>query len=146
MKLHWGNAIFIFFAIFITLAIVFMVFAFRQKIDLVEDDYYNKGASFSKQIEINQRSEIYSDSIKINLIDGTVELYVCEEIKQTVEFINVYFFNPSDKKMDAKFVLDTKKVPLQINKDEILPGRYIVKFSWEVGNEVFNVEEELFVR
>ena len=56
-----------------------MVFSFRQNIDLVERDYYDKGANYTEQIEINKRSEIYQDSINTKAGD-IISIEFCESI------------------------------------------------------------------
>ncbi len=38
MKLNWGQSIFVFFVIFVSLGVVFIIFSLRQNNDLVEDD------------------------------------------------------------------------------------------------------------
>jgi len=72
MRLNWGTAIILFFVLFFTLMIGFVVSSFRQNNDLVTPDYYDKGADYTHQMEINNRSAIYTDSITITLSNKSV--------------------------------------------------------------------------
>ena len=66
MKLNWGYSIILFFVVFCSVMIGIMIFAFRQTNDLVTEDYYEKGADYTRQMELNSRSAAYQDSIQIN--------------------------------------------------------------------------------
>ena len=74
MKINWGRALIIFFILFFIWVLFFVLFAIRQNIDLVSDDYYQKGASYTDQININKRSLPYQDSIQISTAQGQVQI------------------------------------------------------------------------
>ena len=144
MKLHWGNAIFIFFTIFLTLAAIFITFSFRQKVDLVESDYYEQGANYTNQININNRSEIFQDSISISSSSEFVEINLSNSIKENTNYIHIHFFRPSDENLDLKYELNTNE-DHQISTSKFSKGRYIAKIKWESENETYMVQKDLFI-
>jgi hypothetical protein len=73
MKLHWGNSIVLFFIGFLSLGAFFIVFSLKQNNDLTDENYYEKGAGYSKHIEINKRSVVFNDSVTIKTINNTLQ-------------------------------------------------------------------------
>ena len=103
MKLNWGQSIFLFFVIFISLAAAFIIFSLRQNNDLVTDDYYEKGADYTHQMEINSRSVVYQDSIKLSDQNYLLIARFSKSIDMMTDTMRIYFFRPSDRKSDFEF-------------------------------------------
>lgn len=143
MKLNWGTAIFIFFTIFVALSIVFIIFSFNQDIELVEDDYYNKGANYTQQMEVNQRSRIFFDSISITNTETNLLLTLPQALFSHTDTLKLYFYNPSSKSKDYKLLLTNLNDSVYFDKTQIQPGHYIVKINWQITNLEFLVEKRL---
>ena len=145
MRFTWETAIFIFFAIFISLCIAFIVFALHQNQDLVEDDYYNKGAGYTIQMEINKRSLPYGDSLKINLSDTCLSFNISKYMTTYIDTLNVYFFRPSGKHEDYRTILKPAG-SMMVSNTHLKTGRYIAKISWFEKKKVFMLEKEIIVK
>ena len=145
MKLNWGTGILIFIILFLLLCGVFITFSFKHNNDLVTDDYYEQGAGYSKQIEINKRSAIFNDSINIVENGSNIETYVCKTIVEATDSLDIYFFRPSDKKQDFRTVVPINAV-IQLAKANFAKGRFIVKFSWKQKNDSYLIEKDFFVK
>jgi len=144
MKFNWGNGILIFIILFLILSSIFIIFSFQHANDLVTDDYYNQGAAYSKQIEINKRSAIYSDSLQITSTNEKIELLVNKGLANITDSFQIYFFRPSDKSKDYKIgVLKNERII--VPKSRLMKGRYIIKFSWKSKKEIYLIEKEIFV-
>jgi hypothetical protein len=145
MKFNWGHGILIFILLFLAVIAAFVIFALFQSQDLVSDDYYDKGAGYSNQIDINQRSEIYRDSIKIINEDGEIYVKLSKTLAASGDTLHMYFYRPSDKKED--FIVNclmSDEISLPI--DRFTPGRYVVKMSWTHRDEIFNVNKDLSIK
>ncbi len=143
-KLHWGNAIFIFFVIFLSLAIFFIIFSLRQSQDLVTDNYYKKGAEYTKQIYINERSLPFTDSITID-VNKNITFNFCDSIIDNTKTIFVEFYRPSNKKFDYKLSFDTTTGLYLVDKSKLEKGRYIVTASWKMDALNYEIKKDLFV-
>jgi len=146
MKLHWGNAIFIFFTIFIGLSITFIIFSLNQDIELVEDDYYNQGANYTMQMEIQQRSAIFKDSISANDLGENILLTFPASISNLTDSLKVYFYNPSSKLKDYKILLTPVNDSNYLDKKNLTSGRYILKLEWLGMHEVYKIEKDLIIQ
>ncbi len=146
MKFNWGHGILIFMIIFLILSTAFIIFSLKNAQDLVSDDYYNQGADYSNQIEINKRSFNYRDSITINQINSNIQLKLCNSLAGRVEdTLFVYFYSPSSKNSDCRLkfpMADSISIPSSNLKN----GRYMVKMSWKTSGELYNIEKEFFLK
>ena len=146
MKLNWGYSIILFFILFFTVMIGFVIFSFRQSTDLVTEDYYEKGAAYTSQMEVNDRSAIYKDSIGLTNENERIITRFSNSITQMADTMNIYFYRPSDKKSDYKITAPIQNNSVSINKNHLASGRYIAKFQWNSGLNRYEVEKEYFAQ
>jgi hypothetical protein len=144
MKFNWGHGIFAFMTLFLLLSIGFIIFSLNQSEDLVSDDYYEKGADYSKQIEINKRSAIYLDSIAINSIGTNINISLCKSLENSGDTLFVHFYNPSDKEADFKIKFPMSD-EINIPFSELKSGRYQVKMLWNHKHLIYNFEKEITI-
>ncbi len=133
IKLNWGKALIIFFTIFFIWIFSFVFFAMRQNNDLVSEDYYQKGADYTTQIDINRRSLTYKDSIQIIQSEKQIRISLCKSVASSGDSVLVYFFRSSDKGKDVRLHFSSADSPLMIDKNKLFHGRYQVFISW--GNQ-----------
>ena len=145
MKLDWGKGIFIFFVIFLGLATIFMVFSFRQRNDLVTEDYYEKGADFTSQMKINARSAEFSDSLWINHSKRVTKILFAPTLAQQVDSLHVHFYYPADKKRDLHLKHKTLADDQMVSTGGLSSGRYIAKIRWMMNGEQYYLEKTIFI-
>ena len=139
VKLNWGNGLIIFFLIFFIWVFSFVFFAMRQNNDLVSDDYYQKGAKYTDQININQRSLAYQDSIQISTTGNQVQIALSKGLVKSTDTIQVYFFRSSDKTKDRRLRFKAAESPFLIDSKQLIHGRYQVYLSWSLKNENYSI-------
>jgi len=145
MKLNWGYSIILFFVVFCSLMIAFMVFSFRQNNDLVTEDYYEKGADYTSQMEVNSRSVTYNDSIHLTDRTSHVVARFAKSIKEMADTINIYVYRPSDKRLDYTINALLHTDSLMIDKKQMAKGRYTITFNWFHEKKRYQVEKEFFM-
>ena len=144
MKINWGTGILMFIILFLVLSGVFIVFSFQHNNDLVTEDYYEQGATYSKQIEINKRSAIYNDSVNISNKGSEIEIQLSKCLASMTDSFQIFFFRPSDKTKDYKVGMRSN-ISLRVPSAQLLKGRYIIKISWHNKKEKYLLEKDLFV-
>ena len=122
-----------------------MICAFRQTNDLVTEDYYEKGADYSLQMEINNRSAAYQDSIQITDVHQSVLTRFAKSIYSIRDSVQINFYRPSDKKFDYSIKALLHSDSLEIEKKNLHKGHYTVTFRWLNGVKRYQVEKDLFV-
>ncbi len=143
MKFNWGTAIVVFFGIFVTLAIAFVVFSLQYSNDLVVDDYYEKGANYDYQMQIDKRSALYVDSVSVESDDTDVKLVLAHSIPAHGTQIQAWFYYPSNKKMDV--LAEVEGTELTLQKKVFAHGRYTLKLSWMMNDLPYQVTHDFFV-
>ena len=141
MKINWGKGIIIFFIVFFVWVISFVFFALRQNVDLVSEDYYQKGAKYSDQIGINQRSDAYQDSIQITQTGTHVQVTLSKSLALASDSVQVYFFRSSDKNKDVRLNLSHPASSLLVEKSLLSHGRYQVFVTWNNVGQHFMVKK-----
>ena len=144
MKINWGYSIIIFFVVFCSLMIAFLVFSLRQNSDLVTNDYYEKGANFTHQMEINSRSASYNDSILLRDQNGTLVARFAKSINQMSDSMNIYFYRPSNKKLDYKVVARLASDSISFDKKSLVNGHYTLTFEWSHEKKRYQVVKDFF--
>lgn len=131
--------------LFVLLSVAFIIFSLNQSEDLVSKDYYDQGADYSKQMEVNNRSFIYKDSISVIQVNSTVDVNLCQSLASSGDSLFVFFYRPSDKKSDLKI-----KFPMtehfSIPASQLKTGRYLVKISWHHLDSLYNIEKEIAIK
>ena len=113
----------------------------RQHDDLVTDDYYQQGAKYTDQININSRSAPYQDSLEINTSGKKIEISLCKSLISSLDSVQIYFFRSSDKAKDLRFSFSKPVTPLLIEKNGLFHGRYKVFIKWNNKGEKFMVNK-----
>ena len=139
MRLNWGKSLILFFVIFFAWVLYFVLFAIRQNDDLVSDDYYQKGAKYSEQIDINRRSAPYQDSIQISTTGSQIHIQLSKGMAAGDDSMKVFFFRSSDKTKDLKIGFRKKDSPFLLERNKLVHGRFIVYFTWSSLNEKYSV-------
>ena len=145
MKLNWGNSIFLFLIIFVALGIAFIVFSFSKSNDLVTADYYQQGADYTHQMEITDRSAIFKDSIQVVNQNKNVIVRMAPAINRMTDTLQVFFYRPSDKRLDYNIRRRLTSDSIIIAKDNFVYGRYLVKIGWIDHLKSYQIEKEFFI-
>ncbi|QGY43236.1 hypothetical protein GM418_06050 [Maribellus comscasis] len=130
MKWNWGTGIFIFLTLFLMASAGFIIFAINQDVNLVHRDYYEKGVDYTEQMNVNARSVPYKNALNVNLQNDVFQIDIDDLLAAKIDSGNVLLFRPSSSKNDVLISLNKQAKTIQISKDELINGRYILKFSW----------------
>jgi len=145
MKFTWGTGILVFLIVFLIACGVFMWFAFSQKLNLVEKDYYEKGVNHSLQMKIEQRSSKFINQININENQNKIIIFFPDNFSSTLKEGNILFFRPSDNYKDNLYQMDLENNKQEFFKEDFITGRYLIKISW-LSDEEYYIEKEFFVQ
>lgn len=129
MKFTWGTGIFMSIILFVSLGIAFMIFAFNQEVNLVHNDYYEKGANYDNEMNVKQRSDKYIKKIKISQQEENIEIKFINNFNAEADSGEIFFYRPSDKAFDLKYKLTTDEIFIT-DKSKFIKGRYTIKISW----------------
>ena len=146
MKFNWGTGILIFLIVFLIAAGLFIAFAMRQSVELVHEDYYERGVEHTSQMEVEKRSAPYRDAIKAVQLEGVLQISMTDSVAIRCDSARIELYRPSDNQLDMNMSYEPGRGALVISREELAPGRYILKISWYSGglkyeaNRTLNIE------
>jgi hypothetical protein len=146
MKFNWGTGILVFLILFLSAATVFIIFAMRQDVNLVDEDYYEKGVEYSAQMEVDARSAAYIDSIRTYIEDGSFVVAFERPLAFNIDSGSVLMFRPSNSSLDVNMTFGPAGRSLKIPKSDLISGRYILKLSWYMEGLKYSVDKTIDIR
>ncbi|MCK5731196.1 MAG: FixH family protein [Draconibacterium sp.] len=146
MKFNWGTGIFIFLILFLLACTAFMIFAARQGINLVHKDYYEKGVNYTEQMEIDARSVEYKNAFKITNTDKQFIVDIENSLSLKIDSGNLILFRPSNSKLDILLTVEQQTQQITFKKEDLINGRYILKFYWYSEGLKYEVRQPVNVQ
>jgi hypothetical protein len=144
MKLNWGYSITIVYLAF-AIGIMAMVYLTTlENRDLVSEDYYEQELAYQKVIDNSANTAALSTPI--NLSRNGNELVVAFPIDFNTKKIygkwSLYY--AADKNKDLKGSFQTSNGKYEIRIPENIQGQFLLKMDWEVGDDDFYFEQNIF--
>ncbi len=146
MKFNWGTGILIFLILFLIACAVFITFAMRQDVNLVHKNYYEKGVDYTDQMNVNARSASLTDSIQVLMNDDNLLVNFQASLVSKIDSGKILLYRPSSSKMDVLFPMDFFGNSLRIKKDNLNPGRYIIKLSWYSEGLKYEIDKPVVIQ
>ena len=146
MKFNWGTGILLFIILFLLAAAVFIAFAMRQRVELVHEDYYERGVDHSTQMEVEERSAPYQEAIKAVQLEGTLQISMTDSLAVSCDSARIQLYRPSDNQLDMNISYDPGRGALVISRENLVPGRYILKLSWYAGGLKYEADRTLNIQ
>ncbi len=145
MKFNWGTGIFLFLTVFLLACAVFIIFAFRQDVNLVHEDYYQKGVDYTDQMEIEARSVDYYSSFQTYLDGGHFVVEFEKSLAAKIDSGLALLYRPSDSDEDISFKIDGLD-HLAIPTVDLISGRYILKMYWYSDGLKYEVDKPVNIQ
>jgi nitrogen fixation protein FixH len=144
----WPIVLVAYFAVFITFIVVFIVFASRQKVDLVSHDYYDDEVRYQNQIDrvnrtqaLGSPAEVTYDAMQQLL---TITLPAAHARQQASG--RVHFYRPSDASLDEEMKLAVNAAGVQQwDAKQLKAGLWKVRVEWTFEGEGFLVDKLIVI-
>ena len=146
MKFTWGTGIFLFLVLFLAGSAAFIIFAARQKVNLVHKDYYEKGVDYSEQMKVNERSKPFVNSLSLQNEANFFSVLIETALSENLDSGNMYMFRPSDSSRDITLPVTSGSSLVQFKKSDLINGRYILKFTWYTDGVKYEVDRPVNIQ
>jgi hypothetical protein len=139
----WPVGLIAWFGFLIVLCIWFVIKSMGMNHDLVSTSYYADGLNHdkhqaalarAKQLEVPPRIEL--DTTNERLI-----VFLPDHAQGAV----LKLYRPSDKRLDANYALQENGVPSGIPFQNIHPGKWLAKITWQNEGLDYFYQEDLFI-
>lgn len=140
--MNWGKRIVIGMALFIGFILTMVVIMMRQKIDLVEEDYYKRELNYESQMEAQKN---YASALeKIRLQAGGDSLLVYFPVAFREEKVSIAFQRPNDKSYDV--VLHAAPLEKVVIKTAAFPkGIFTCTINGRTGGLPYEMSQQVII-
>lgn len=144
----WPIAIIAFFALFISAAASYIVFAVRQDMDLVRPDYYEEELRYQKQLDRLHRTAPLEASVTVAYHEAGQQIEIrlpqLHAVPTTTGSIHLY--RPSDAELDRHLPLALDPAGLQrLDARQLRAGLWKVRIQWTAEGQEFFVDRPLLI-
>jgi hypothetical protein len=139
-RVNWGTGIVIGIIIFILITVTMTVIFMNQDVNLVTDKYYEKSLKYQDEIDKQSRTNSLNEEVKINFNGQELSFLFPEDYKNKNISGEIYFYRPSNPKLDFKIPLLLNEASSQIIPTQRLEkGFWRLKLNWTMdGNGYYN--------
>jgi nitrogen fixation protein FixH len=138
----WPHAIICWFALFITAIVVWIVYASRQRMDLVNSDYYAQEILYQNRIDAAARAhgkaELAYDAAK-QLI--TIQIPDAQKISDG----EIHFYCPNNAKLDHTLKLALNAGTQQLDSRSLRAGLWKVRVHWKADGADFYSDKSIVI-
>ncbi len=148
IKNPWPVGLVLFFIVFASYIVGFVIFASRQKMDLVREDYYDQEIRFQQQIDrVKRTAPVLADAdIQYDRAVAVVTVRL-PSVKQNEISGTVSFYRPSDASLDANVKLGLDAGGNQSVDVSALPsGLWKVRVQWKAGGQEYYFERPIVIK
>ena len=141
MKINWGHKL-VFFAASFMLFVMFMVYRIStQKVDLVDQNYYENGVAYQASINKFRAAQALSPQINFQLQNQQIEFTCNAAVEGTVTF-----YRPSDASKDFKVEFKTLNNQAYVfSTSRLDKGLWNVTYEWRYNNTLMAAEKQIMV-
>ena len=146
MKFTWGHGISAVIALIVISFSTVAIKSMNKDHQLVADDYYALEMKYQNQID--KKNNVISDKKSVNWKMGasgfTLQMNAEDAKKIKGE---VYFFRPSDSKLDFKLDLTMdEQGKLMVPASKFVKGYYNLSVDWEVDGKKYFHKENIYIQ
>ena len=142
----WPRALAIYFTVFISFLIVFITWAVRQNMDLVQEDYYNQEMLFQKRLDTMNRTRAFARETAIQTDAASQAIMIqlpADHVRQGVTG-EIHLYRPSDAMLDRKLKLRPDHAGTQrVDTTGLQPGLWKVRVQWGANGEEFYLDRSI---
>lgn len=142
MKINWGHKL-VFFGLSFMFFVAFMVYKISvQKVDLVDDNYYEKGVRYQEEINKFNTTEGVESTIGFNLNQQLITF------KSNTPGLTgkALFYRPSDVNLDfeTNFALG-ENGEFTYSTAQLAKGLWKVTFEWTLNGKLMATEKQFVI-
>ncbi|MDO4729060.1 MAG: FixH family protein [Bacteroidota bacterium] len=149
MKISWGYAIVLAFIMFISFIMYFVVLAQTDESydnQLVITNYYEHELGINAIQEKEANASALPKAVSINVLENKVEIIFPNVFKYENITGNVFFYRPSDEKLDFDIPIQLKDSVLEIPRKALREGKWKLKVDWEYQGKGYIKQQDLEIK
>lgn len=144
--MSWGVKISILYIGFVILILTMVAMTMGEKEDLVSKDYYAQEIKYQEKIDRINRTAELKEALTWQVKNGSINLSFPRQFKGEKIKGKVYFFRPSDEKMDRFIPIEEDTLSIRnISTKELEKGSYKMEINWRIEKEEYYNEGTIHI-
>jgi hypothetical protein len=142
MKINWGHKL-VFFTVLFMLFIIYMVYTIsKQKVDLVDKNYYERGIKYQDEINKFNASSDVEHQVAYDDVQKSLSFTAKQAITGTL-----YFYRAGDENLDFKLPFSVEgETPFIYNTGQLKKGVWKATFEWKIGEKLMASEKNIEIK
>lgn len=143
----WPASITAFFIVAVIFLTAFVVWAMRQREDLVSVDYYEREVRYQQQLDSLNRSQVLASQVLVTFEpEKQVIMITLPADKRENATGRVHLYRPSDARLDRELPLALAEDGTQtLDARELATGLWRVRVIWTTGGQEYFLEQPVMV-
>ncbi|MES2778798.1 MAG: FixH family protein [Bacteroidota bacterium] len=144
MKLNWGHKLVFFTSVFMLFIIAMVYKISTQKVELVDENYYENGIRYQEEINKYAASRNAKHVIDFSM---TTHVLTFKTLAKNTITGEMHFYRPSDSKLDfvESFTVDAEGNHV-FSTAELKKGPWKVTYEWKSGDTLMAAEKQFVVQ
>lgn len=141
---NWALGVTVLYGSFALFLIGFFIVSTFNKVDLVEDNYYDKEIAYQQHIDKVKRTKTLVNPLVWKMENKNLVLKFPKDMGDIKG--SVTFYRPSDSKSDRIILIHPDQENVQsVALNQMAKGLWRVKFNWQADTTGYFNEDILFV-
>lgn len=144
----WPFAIMAFFAVLISCIVAFIIFAGRNRMELVHPNYYEDEMRFQQQMDRVKRTRALPAGVAAayDAKQETITITLPPEHARLAASGRIELYRPSDSKLDRHLPLALNGEGAQkVDANTMRSGLWKVRVQWKAGGDEFFFDQSVFI-
>lgn len=135
--MNWGWKIAIVYTSFALMVLAMVFVSTRKKVNLVEENYYQKEIEFQDQIDRIKNSHAIGDDFMLTFDSLSQLIRVANHSRDEAKG-QIHLYRPSDESKDQFIQLDLGQgASKQIDTRSLQKGLWVIKVNWETSEKSY---------
>ena len=140
--MNWGKRIIIGMALFMGFILTLVTILMRQKIDLVEEDYYKRELNYNSQLNAQKIYASAAEKISFESKADSLLIYFPKDFQSKEVTIN--FQRPNDKNRDVSFKI-TPIEKVVIPTENFPKGLFNCTIQGSIKNQPYEMSQQITI-
>lgn len=144
----WPLAITTFFTLAVIFLGSFVVYALRQREDLVSANYYENEIRYQQQLDLLNRSQAVAAQVVVTYEPVANQIVITLPAAQAHGAAGkIRLYRPSDASLDREFLLALDAASAQqLDATKLQPGLWKIRVQWTANGQEYFIDQRVIVK
>lgn len=146
MKFHWGTGVTAGIVLFILLIATMVAIAMSHRVDLVTDQYYDRGIAYQERINSLRRTAAREEKPLIGISQEELTIEFPRRSREATLAGTITIYRPADKLLDVVLRVAPDSAGVQrVATSSLDRGLWKLQIAWHEGDQDYYAEQPVMI-